>query len=307
MNEQDEENREEAQGPAAPPAPGAAPASPQQAGPGAPEEPKPEEEKREKEEKQQEAKEEKAAEIDYDASGLDPDPDVPGTDKPLYGQMLSQYPGYNPYIFGAPDSSSQAPKEEARPAEGGDNPFSDAYGAQGPAGGPQGQQGPQNFQNPPQNTPPQFGQQGQNPYFGQQPPQNPYYGQPYQGSQQGSFGGFGYGPQAQNPYAGKQENINTADPRQNPYYGKMDGFAVMAFVASLLGIWLVGLPLGIFSLIRIKQLHTRGRGLAIAAIVLSCLYIVLDIVLFFFGITDQQIVSWITQKLGAGAGSGLRI
>ena len=311
MNEQNEENREESKGPVAPPSQEAAPASPQpQPAPqGAPEGPNPEEEKQEKEEKlQQEAKEEKAAEIDYDASGLDPDPDIPGTDKPLYGQMLSQYPGYNPYIFGAPDSSSQAPKEEARPAEGGDNPFSDAYGAQGAAGRPQGQQGPQNFQNPSQNIPPQYGQQGQNPYYGQQPPQAPPYGQPYQGQQQGPFGGYGYGaPQAQNPYAGKQENINTSDPRQNPYYGKMDGFAVLAFVASLLGIWVVGLPLGIFSLIRIKQLHTRGKGLAIAAIVISCLYIVLDIVLFFFGITDQQIIGWITQKLGAGSGSGLRI
>lgn len=297
MNEQNEENHGSPQDPQ-----GSVPAEPQQAPQVAPGGKGPQEEK-----KQEEAKEEKAAEIDYDASGLDPDPDVPGTDKPLYGQMLSQYPGYNPYIFGAPDSSQQAPKEEAKPAEGGDNPFSDAYGAQGPAGGPGSQQQPpQNFQNPPQNSQ-QFGQGPQNPYYGQQPPQNPYYGQPFQGPQQGPFGGYGYGPQPQNPYAGRQENINTSDPRQNPYYGKMDGFAVIAFVASLLGIWIVGLPLGIFSLFRIKQLHTRGKGLAIAAIVISCIYIVLEIVLFFFGITDQQIVSWLTQKLGAGSGSGLKI
>ena len=302
MNEQNEENSEQpkAEDLGTPPAP--TPSSPSGSGTD------PEKEQAE-EEKKEEAKEEKIAQLDYDASGLDPDVDIPGTDKPMYGQMLSQYPGYNPYIFGAPDNSSQqSPKEEAGVKEGGENPFSDAYGAQGPSGanGTPGQN-PQNFSNPPQN-PGQGQYSGQNPYYGQPPfgnqqsfgsqPQNPYQQNPY---------GFGYGQSSQNSFAGRQENINTSDPRQNPYYGKVDGLSVIAFVASILGIWLVGLPLGIFSLIRVKQLHMRGKGLAIAAIVISCLYIVLDIVLFFMGITDQQIISWLTQKLGAGSGSGLRI
>ena len=301
MNEQNEENREQPKAAdfGTPPAP--TPVPPKGEGTD------PEKEKEEKE-KEKEAKEEKIAQLDYDASGLDPDPDIPGTDKPMYGQMLSQYPGYNPYIFGGPDNSQQPPKEEAGAKEGGENPFSDAYGAQGPseANGAPGQN-PQNFSNPPQNQ--QQGQYpGQNQYYGQQPfggqshfggqPQNPYQQNPY---------GFGYGQSSQTPYSGKQENINTADPRQNPYYGKTDGFAVISFVASILGIWLVGLPLGIFSLIRVNQLHTRGKGLAIAAIVISCVYIVLDIVLFFMGITDQQIIGWLTQRLGVGSGSGLRI
>ena len=300
MNEQNEENSGQPKpaDPGTPPAP--APSSLQGSDP---------EKEREEEKKKEEAKEEKIAELDYDASGLDPDPDIPGTDKPLYGQMLSQYPGYDPYIFGGPDNSSQqSPKEEAGVKEGGENPFSDAYGAQRPpeANGASGQN-PQNFSNPPQN-PSQPSYPGQNPYYGQPPfgSQQPFGGQPQNPYQQNPYG-FGYGRNPQNSYPGKQENINTADPRQNPYYGKVDGIAVIAFVASIFGIWLVGLPLGIFSLIRVKQLHTRGKGLAIAAIVISCLYIVLDIVLFFMGITDQQIVSWLTQKLGMSSGSGLKI
>lgn len=283
MNEQNEED-------------GAQPGASDQGTPPAPAQKPEKESEKEKEKEKEEAKEEKIAELEYDASGLDPDPDIPGTDKPLYGQMLSQYPGYNPYIFGGPDSSQQPPKEEAGAGEGGENPFSDAYGAQGqPGAGRAPGQNPQNFANPPQNQQQSQQYSGQNPYGAQAP----FGGQ-------GSPYGVGYGQTSQNPYPGKQE-INTADPRQNPYYGKIDGFAVISFVASILGIWLVGLPMGIFSLIRVKELHTRGRGLAIAAIVISCLYIVLDIALFFMGITDQQIVGWLTQKLGLGSGSGLRI
>ena len=202
MNEQNEENSEQpkAGDPATPPAP--TPSSPSGSG---------------MDPEKEQAKEEKIAQLDYDASGLDPDADIPGTDKPMYGQMLSQYPGYDPYIFGAPDNSSQqSPKEEAGAKEGGENPFSDAYGAQGPSGanGTPGQS-PQNFSNPPQN-PGQGQYSGQNPYYGQPPfgsqqpfgsqPQNPYQQNPY---------GFGYGQSSQNSFAGRQENTSESIPTQS--------------------------------------------------------------------------------------------
>lgn len=296
MNEQNEENAGQPESADFKTPPDQVPASPRGSDP-----------KKEAEgEKKEEVKEGKAARFDYNASGLDPDPNSPGTDKPLYGQMLSRYPGYNPYIFGGPDSQ-QPSKEDAGAKEGGGNPFSNAYGANNPSGenGNPGQ-GPQNFSSPSQNQ----GQYGQNPYYGYGQPfggQQPPFGVPPQSPYQQTPYGFGYGQNPQTAYPGKQENVNTADPKQNPYYGKIDGFAVISFVASILGIWLVSLPLGIFSLIRIKELRTRGKGLAIAAIVISCIYIVLDIVLFFVGITDQQIVSWLTQKLGGSSGSGLKI
>jgi hypothetical protein len=51
--------------------------------------------------------------------------------------------------------------------------------------------------------------------------------------------------------------------------------AIAAFVLGLVGIWFLGLVLGIVALRRIRRTFQDGRGLAIAGIVLSCVWLVL--------------------------------
>lgn len=64
-----------------------------------------------------------------------------------------------------------------------------------------------------------------------------------------------------------------AEPIQNTDGKKTDGLAIAAFVVSLVGLLIFGLPCGIISLClgipalrRIKLLGEKGRGLAIAGI-----------------------------------------
>lgn len=61
--------------------------------------------------------------------------------------------------------------------------------------------------------------------------------------------------------------------------------AIAAFVLGLVGIWIVGLPLGIVALRRSRRTFQQGRGLAIAGIVLSCGWLVLIVLVIVVGIT----------------------
>lgn len=69
-------------------------------------------------------------------------------------------------------------------------------------------------------------------------------------------------------------------PGYGPSHGaprgdKTSGLAVAAFVTGLLGcFFIVGLVLGIVALRKISQSGEKGRGLAVAGIVLSCLWLV---------------------------------
>ncbi|MFI0370215.1 DUF4190 domain-containing protein [Actinomadura sp. 1N219] len=59
------------------------------------------------------------------------------------------------------------------------------------------------------------------------------------------------------------------------YEGKTNGVAIAAFVTGLLGcLGVLGLILGIVALKQIGERGGKGRGLAIAGIILSCLWIV---------------------------------
>ncbi|MEE1324952.1 MAG: hypothetical protein U0K19_05160 [Bifidobacteriaceae bacterium] len=220
--------------------------------------------------------EDQVAHQDYDATGLDPQVDKAGTDKPLYGGMMSDYPNYNPYLFGAPDS---APNQQNA-------------GQPNQQGQPYGQQAP-------------YGQQpyGQNQQYGPygQPNQNPYYGQPYGAPQGQPMPGMGnanginngtgqnFGPFQQPPF-------NPGDPQQNPYYGRWDGFAIIAFVASIFGLWFISVPLAIFSLSRVKHMHMRGKGLAIASLVIIAVLLIGSFVLTMTG-QSQQLTNSLIQML----------
>lgn len=126
------------------------------------------------------------------------------------------------------------------------------------------------------------GQQGPN-----QPPMgmNPnMYGTPY-----GDFG----------PYF---QPINPDDPNQNPLYGHWDWTAIMAFVFSFFG-WFsfFSLPLGFIAYRRDKIYHMKGKGLAIAAIVIS----ILNILAMFALLLDPSLLhSSLGALSGLGSGSG---
>ncbi|MBT1178694.1 DUF4190 domain-containing protein [Bifidobacterium vespertilionis] len=196
-----------------------------------------------------------------------------GSGKPEYGAMRSDYPAYNPYLYGAPDPKP-APSNPAAP---------NAQGMPGAQQNPQyGQQNPQYGapQQPYQPYQP-YGQQpyapyGQNPY-GQNPyGQNPYgqnpYGQPnpYQ-AQQNPY-------QQQNPYpqrpldkASQRYGVDLDDPRQNPLYGHWDAYAILSFVFAILFSTMPILPavMGGLAMWRTKTFRMKGFGLALAAVIIN--------------------------------------
>jgi hypothetical protein len=68
-----------------------------------------------------------------------------------------------------------------------------------------------------------------------------------------------------------------------PSSGKTSGFAITAFVLGLVGVVLLSLIFGILALRRIKRTGERGRGYAIAGLVLSGIWIVLFVILVAVG------------------------
>jgi len=58
-----------------------------------------------------------------------------------------------------------------------------------------------------------------------------------------------------------------------PGSGKMSAWAIAGFVTGLIGAFLLGVIFGFIALGRIKRLGQRGRGLAIAGIVLSVVWL----------------------------------
>ena len=81
------------------------------------------------------------------------------------------------------------------------------------------------------------------------PPAGPYPQQPY--------GGYGY----QAPY--------------NPKAGTTNGFAIAGFVLCLLGGSLLGVVFAIVALSQIPRNQQKGQGLAIAALVITAVWIVI--------------------------------
>ena len=65
--------------------------------------------------------------------------------------------------------------------------------------------------------------------------------------------------------------------------GKTSGWAITSFVLGLIGVVLLSLIFGILALRRIKRTGQRGRGLAIAGLVLSAVWVVLFIIIAVVG------------------------
>ena len=83
--------------------------------------------------------------------------------------------------------------------------------------------------------------------------------------------------------------FNPDDPQSNPVYGHWDSYS---FAAIILGFLFppVGIILGCISLYRTRILHMKGKGLAIAAIVVGVIVLVVDLLCIINGITPEQIL-----------------
>ena len=60
--------------------------------------------------------------------------------------------------------------------------------------------------------------------------------------------------------------------------------AIAAFVLGLLGVWILGIVLGIVALRRIRGTLQQGRGLAIAGITLSCVWLIVMVLVIVIGL-----------------------
>ncbi|WP_406052034.1 DUF4190 domain-containing protein [Kribbella sp. NBC_00889] len=159
------------------------------------------------------------------------------------------------------DGDSGTPSS-GQPPYGG-TPQQPPYGGspqQNPYGAPQrpGQPGPG------QAGPGQPGYPGQPPYQGQQYQGQQYQGQPYPGQQ---YPGPQYGGQA--PYPGM--------PGPGPYPGqpqKTSVPAILSLIFGVLGGILISIILGIVALTQIPKKGQKGKGLAIAGLAVSGLWLV---------------------------------
>lgn len=234
-------------------------------------------------------------------------PDMNGNGYGPQGFGPNNY-GPNPYgpQFGPNPYGPQAGPQGPQGSQGPRGP--QAQGPQGPQAGPQGQPNQPGNQGQPQERGarnqhvPQNGPFGFNPYepqdgFGSQPGtfgpgQFPprAYGQPGQPGPQGSQGPQA-GPQGQPGLNGRPQTIaydqflrpfNPDDPNQNPVYGRWDMWSIIAFILSFYTYFaFLSLPLAIMAARRDKVLHMKGRGLAIAAIVLSVIGLIVMLLVTF--------------------------
>lgn len=208
--------------------------------------------------------------------------------RPAYGAMQSDYPGWNPYVYGAPDSGSKGSGSSANsPAANAPQALPlNGYGRQGTGNG--GNAGAGNGRQDSLGNAPAFSGQ----FSGQQADGR-------NGARQGGGDGTGNGNGniMWTPYG----SVNLDDPAQNPWYGRWDSLSVIAFITTFF-MPFVGLVLGCFAMHRTRVFHMKGRGLAIASIVLSVVLLVFQFYLVRSGMYTQLLES-ISGTSGSGSGS----
>lgn len=129
---------------------------------------------------------------------------------------------------------------------------------------------------------------------------NQQYPSQYSAPQQNGNGANGNG-QNQNGFFGFQQ-INPNDPAKNPFYGHWDGMSIVAFVLAFI-IPVLAIPLAWMSMRRTKMLHMKGHGLAIAALVLSIVYFLLELVVLFTGVNlPELMLEWMGASSGGSTG-----
>lgn len=101
----------------------------------------------------------------------------------------------------------------------------------------------------------------------------------------------------QMPY--RIEPIDPNDPQRNPFYGRWDGWAVISFLMALfIPCPILPAVLGAISMRRTRVLHMKGRGLAIAAVVINILYSLVVFYCMAKGITMDQLLGQMAQWAG---------
>ncbi|WP_418968787.1 DUF4190 domain-containing protein [Alloscardovia omnicolens] len=185
-------------------------------------------------------------------------------DGPAYGRLASEFPGWDPYVYGKPRESedNKEPVKNKRIIV--TSPFA--------ASSPQRGADQQNHRGTPNNASdqPQFFDRNGNPIA--------------------------------NPF--EQFEFDPDDPQKNPVYGRWDFYAIIAFIGSFFTqTTLLALFLAIMSLNRTKKLHMKGRALAIIALVLCVLQIVLFAYIVANGMTEMEflnmVMAWIQSHIGA--------
>lgn len=217
--------------------------------------------------------------------------DTPPAGGPEYGAMRSQFPAnYDPYQFGHADEPAKPAQQSAGDGRQEQNPFAMfGFGQDGTPGAQQGAPQPtgQAPQQPYSAAPGRGGQYpGYDPqeYYPQSPDGNPLPGQP------------GYVP---NYYHG----IDLNDPRSNPLYGRWDTSAIVSFVFALFGLPILPAILGAVSIWRSRKFHMKGRGFAIAAVVIDVIITVVWAWMLINGVTSADVYQMLGNELyGAGGG-----
>lgn len=97
--------------------------------------------------------------------------------------------------------------------------------------------------------------------------------------------------------------IDLNDPQQNPIYGHWDFYAIFSFIFALVSSFPV-LPalIGCLAIWRTRRFHTRGRGLAIAAVVINVLTTIIVIWMTMHGISMDDMYQAMLNMLAPGMG-----
>lgn len=228
--------------------------------------------------------------VQHDGS-LQQQPEYGQFKQPEYGAAASQYPGYDPYLYGKPESeATDATSAQQQPVWNAPNAQPAVDGQSGLNGQvPNGQ-----FVN----GQPVFGQ----PVNGQLVNGQPANGQPVNGQPVNS--------QSNTPYfngSWQQQSqfqpINLDDPNQNPLYGRWDPYAIVALICAVI------YPLPVFpaligglSIRRTKIFRMKGRGLAIAAVVINILTTLLQLWMWIDSSFIFDLYSQLYNSLYGGSG-----
>lgn len=185
--------------------------------------------------------------------------------EPEYGQLATQYPGWDPYVYGKPEPVK--PKTDAH----------DSTTQKGATA--------------------QTGTTRRNSAATQNP-----FGTSSANDQNNQYNGSRQNPQGAPSF--QFQRIDPNDPQQNPYYGRWDSLAIFSFVISIIGIPFLPILTGWLAMRRTKVLHTKGRGLAIAAVVIAILTVLADMYLWYMGITTADIMNFMMGLSGSTGGDG---
>jgi hypothetical protein len=193
--------------------------------------------------------------------------------------LRSQYPGWDPYIYGKPEAEKKAPDNQQNPVSV--NPFGHHQQGSAPVDTSHGHTGQPNGNNIPMGNPNNFNPGGLNSPSGQ-PQMTGGKGQPR------FLGG-----------------VNLDDPNQNPVYGRWDPYAVISFIMSLfMAIPILPLIMGVIAIYRTTVFHMKGRGLAIAAVVIAVIELIVMAVMTYYGISGEDLLAMISRWAVANTGTG---